>query len=403
MRAIYADKILPKMLAVKMLGRVWPDVCWSRLSPTTVADLPDPPLPGPRWVKVKNHQCGICATDLSLLYVRVDPAIGPAALPGTERFYLGHEVVSTVVEVGPGVARLKPRDRVIMDRRHFGAHCLSQEIQPPCAFCARGDFVLCENAAAHRGPRGVGGGWGDGYTAHQTDVYPVPDDLSDDMATLVEPMAVGLHAVLRRPPRRGEHVLILGCGSIGLLTLQAARAVGPDSHITALARHAHQVEAARRFGADEVITSSHRYREVARVTGAKHYHAPMNKGMLLGGFEVIYDCVGTGSTIEDSLRWARAGGVVVVVGIDLVRLKVDLNPVWYQEVSLIGSKGHGNDEWQGQHKHTYEWVIQFVREGKLRGDGLITHRFRFDEYKRAVAISLDKSKARSIKVIFDYQ
>jgi len=403
MRTIYADKVLPKMIAVKALGRIWPDVCWSPLSPATVADLPDPPLPGPRWVKVKNHQCGICATDLSLLYVKVDPSIGPAALPGNSRFYLGHEVVSTVVEVGSGVTRFKPGDRVIMDTRFAGANCLSQEIDPPCEFCARGERGLCENASANVGPRGVGGGWGDGYTAHETELYSVPDDLSDDLATLVEPMAVALHAALRHPPKSNDHVLVLGCGIIGLLTLQATRVVCPHCHITALARYPHQAEAARRLGADEVLNRSDGYSAVARVTGAKYYIAPMNKGMLLGGFDVIYDCVGSGSTIEDSLRWARAGGAVVLVGIDLVPVKADLNAIWYQEVDLIGSKAHGTDEWQGQRRHTYDWVIQLMREGKLRDDGLITHRFRFEDYKRAVATSLNKAGAQSIKVVFDYR
>jgi len=403
MRAIYVDRNLPRMVAVKMLRGVWPGVCWSRLGPATVADLPDAPLPGPRWIRVKNHQCGVCATDVSLLLVKVESSVGPAALPAYNRFFLGHEVVGTVVETGAGVTRVKAGDRVIMDTRFHGPNCLSQEIDPPCRFCARGDRNLCENVAAGVGPRGIGGGWGDGYTAHETEVYPAPDDLSDDLATLVEPMAVGVHAVLRRPPKPGDQILVLGVGIIGLLTLQAARAACPDGHVTALARYPHQAEAARRLGADDVIMGSDAYAAVARVTGAKHYTARMNKGMLLGGFDVIYDCVGSGATIEDSLRWARAGGAVVLVGIDLERVKLDLNAIWYQEVDLIGSKGHGMEEWQGERRHSFEWVIRWIREGKLKGDGVITHRFPFEDYRRAVATSLNKRDARPIKVIFEYR
>src|SRR5712692_1502747 len=159
MRAICVEKIIPKMLLVKTLGQAWPGVCWSPLSSTTVADLPTPELPGSRWIRVRNHGCGLCATDLSLLYVHADPAVGPAALPGNQRFYLGHEVISTVEAVGPGVTRYKPGDRVVMDTRFQGAHCLSQEIEPACRYCAQGQYGLCENASANRGPRGVGGGW----------------------------------------------------------------------------------------------------------------------------------------------------------------------------------------------------------------------------------------------------
>ncbi|HLF28554.1 MAG TPA: zinc-binding dehydrogenase [Anaerolineae bacterium] len=402
MRTILVERALPKMLAVKTLRRVWPDVCWSPLSPARVIDLPEPALPGPRWVKVKNRQCGICATDLSLLYVKVDPSVGPAALPGNSRFYLGHEVVSTVTEVGSAVTRFKAGDRVIMDTRFHGANCLSQEIDPPCEFCARDERNLCINVSANAGPRGAGGGWGDGYTAHESEVYPLPNDLDDDCGTLIEPMAVAVHAVLRQPPRSGDRVLIAGAGIIGLLTLQTACAVCPDCHITVLARHPYQAEAARRFGAREVVTGSAGYPAMARITGAKFYTAPLNKGMLLGGFDVIYDCVGSGKTIENNLRWARAGGTVVLVGIDLTPAKVDLNPIWYQEVDLIGSKGHGADTWRGERRHTYAWVIQLLKEGRLQGDGLITHRFRFEDYRQAVAASVNKAHTRSIKVVFDY-
>ncbi len=401
MRTIYVDKILPKMLLVKSLGHAWPGVCWSALSSTTVADLPEPSLPGDRWLRVRNHECGLCASDLSLLYVHVDPAVGPAALPGNQRFYLGHEVISTVDSVGPGVTRFKPGDRVVMDTRFLGPTCLSQEIAPICQYCADGQYGLCLNASANRGSRGIGGGWGDGYTAHESEVYPVPEDINDDQAMLIEPMAVGLHAVLRRPPQDRDRVLIVGCGVIGLLTLQAARAVAPGCHITALARYPHQAEAARRFGANEVV-SHPSYADMARLTGAHFYSAPMNKGMLLGGFDKVYDCVGTASTLEDNLRWTAGGGAVVMVGIDLTRLKIDLNPIWYQEVDLIGSLVHGSDVWQGQRRHTYAWVIELLRAGKLTDQGIITHRFRFDQYRQAVATCLDKATARPIKVAFCY-
>jgi threonine dehydrogenase-like Zn-dependent dehydrogenase len=327
--------------------------------------------------------------------------VGPAALPGNQRFYLGHEVVSTVTEVGPGVTRFKPGDRVVMDTRFIGAHCLSQEIEPPCAACARGDYGLCVNASANKGARGVGGGWGDGYTAHETELYKVPDDITDDQAMLAEPMAVGLHAVLRRSPAADEHVLVLGCGIIGLLVVQAVRTVAPNCRITALARYPHQAQAAKRLGANDVLMRGD-YATMAGATGAKHYTAPMNRGMLLGGFDLIYDCVGSARTIEDSLRWTRAGGAVVLVGVDLTRAQVDLNPVWYQEVDLVGSLAHGADTWQGQRCHTYAWVFDLIRAGRMSEAGLITHRYPFEAHRQAVATTLDKRGARPIKVAFVY-
>jgi threonine dehydrogenase-like Zn-dependent dehydrogenase len=402
MRAIYIERNITKMLIVKGLGRRWPAVAWSPLSSAVFADLPQPDLPGPRWVRVSNIACGICATDLSFLFVRADPAVGPAALPGNHRFYLGHEVVGTIAALGPEVTRFRVGQRVVMDTRFQGAHCLSQEIEPPCRHCRCGEYGLCENASAGLGPRGVGGGWGDGYTAHETELFPVPDRVSNDQALMIEPMSVGLHAVLRRPPRSGQRVLVIGAGTIGLLTLQAALAVEPTCEVTALARYSHQADAARRLGAHHVISSPD-YRSVAALTGAKFYSAPINKGMLLGGFDVIYDCVGTAATVEDGLRWARAGGAVVLVGIDLVRMRVDLNPIWYQEVDLIGSLAHGADDWEGRRRHTYDWVLELLQAGKLSIEGLITHRYRFEQYRTAIATAASSGRTQAVKVIFDYE
>ncbi len=402
MRTIFVDKNLPKMLAVKVLSPAWPGIAWSPLSAARVADLPEPDLPGLRWLRVRNLQCGVCATDLALLFVDVDPSIAPAALPGNQRLYLGHEVVSVVEAVGPGVTRFKGGDRVVMDTRFNGQHCLMQEIEPPCRFCATGEYGLCENASAGRGGRGQGGGWGDGYTAHETEVFPVPDELSLDQATLIEPMSVGVHAVLRRPPLPHERVLVLGCGIIGLLTLQAVRAVSPDCSVTAVARYPHQAAAARRLGANEIVARAD-YPSMARLSGAQFYPATMNKGMLLGGYDVVYDCVGHADTLEDSLRFTRAGGTVVIVGIQFAPMKLDLSPVWLQEVNLIGALAHGMDTWQGRTQSTYAWVVEWLRSGQLTDAGLITHRFRFEQHRAAIATSRAKGSQLPIKVIFDYQ
>src|SRR4030067_2521741 len=111
MRTIYVDKNIPKMLAVKALRPVWPGVAFSPLSPARMAVVSEPPLPGPNGVRVRNRVCGVCATDPSLFHVHADPAIGPAALAGNSRFYLGHEVVSEVVEGGPLGKQLHARRR----------------------------------------------------------------------------------------------------------------------------------------------------------------------------------------------------------------------------------------------------------------------------------------------------
>ncbi len=252
----------------------------------------------------------------------------------------------------------------------------------------------------------MGGGWSDSYTAHESAVYQVPAFLSDDQATMIEPLSVGVHAALRRTPGPGQRALVLGSGTVGLALLQSLRAVAPECHITIAARHPQQVALARRWGADEVVNGAARdgdiYATTARITGARLYKGMFGNRTLLGGFDVIYDCVGSARTLHDSLRCTRAGGAVVIVGVKLQPLKLDLTPIWSQKVDRVGTVHHSRETWQGADLHTYDLVIDFLRSGKMSADGFITHRFPLRRWQEAVRAASDK-RTGSIKVLIDHR
>jgi threonine dehydrogenase-like Zn-dependent dehydrogenase len=398
MRMIYFEKNIPKILLTKALQPIWPAVIYSFLSPTRFVEMPEKPLPGPRWVRVHNRLCGICASDLHLLFVDADPRISPAALPGTGRIYLGHEVLSEVTEVGEDVTVLKKGDRVILD--HPEANCLNQEIQPLCRHCRQGNPTLCENSSLGMGFEGLGGGWGDSFTAHETMVCKVPDELDDETAVMIEPLSVGVRTALRCLPEPDNRVLVVGSGVIGLSVVQALRALSPDCHVSVMARYPQQAEMAGKLGADEVIARKDLYKESARITSGKLYTGKFKNRMILGGFDVVYDCVGSEKTLWDSLRWALAGGTVVLAGVSLKPMKVDLTPVWYQQVDLIGLYGHGMEEWNGIKQYTYDLTTDLLLKKKLSIDALITHRFPLEQWRTAVRTAKDKNSG-AIKVVLD--
>jgi threonine dehydrogenase-like Zn-dependent dehydrogenase len=248
----------------------------------------------------------------------------------------------------------------------------------------------------------VGGGWGDSFVAHESGLFKIPDELGDEAAVMIEPLSVGLRAALRRLPQPQDRALVVGCGTIGLTVIEAVRALSPRSQITAMARYSQQVEMARKLGADELIVDEGPYAATARITASKLYRGPLNNRMILGGFDVIYDCVGTGKTVQDCLRWARAGGAVVVVGVSLRRMRVDLTPIWYQEVDLVGSNAHGMEEQDGHRQPTYDLITDLLLQNKLTTDGFITHRFPFGQWRKAVRTALDKQSG-AIKVVLDYR
>lgn len=403
MKAVYFDKDVPRFVVAKALKKFWRGVVWTPISPTGLEERDDPPLPGTNWLRVRNRQCGVCTTDLTLFFLNADPRVSLAPLPGFHRVYLGHEAVGEVVEVGAAVKRFEVGDRAVIVARPNGSpNCYTQDINPRCRFCAQGDTRLCENASLRMGPQGIGSGWADTYTAHESEIWPVPDDLTDDQASLIEPMAVAVHGVLRKMPGAGDKVLVIGAGIIGLLTLQALKAISPESHVTIVVRYSHQGEAADRLGADEVISDSGDiYAKAARITKAKYYQATLNRGMVLGGFDVIYDCVGDHFTLRDSLRLARAHGTVVMVGTSLDILKFDTSPIYYQEVDLIGSNTFGMEVLNGRKLHTFDLAIEMLQEGALKADGLITHRIPFEDYRKAIKIAADKRQG-SIKVTLTF-
>ncbi len=400
MRTMYLDISVPKIALTRLLGRISSAAYYGPTSPLRLATMPDPPLPAPNWVRVANDMCGICGSDLHQLFVDASLDVAPVALPSHRRTYLGHELVGRVIETGPEVTGLEVGRRVVRWGR--GDDCRARGRADLCPACTRGHRVLCQRASEPADYHLVGGGFGDTFIAPASVLLPVPDDLKDEQAIFVEPAAVAIHAAWRRPIEPGERVLVIGCGTIGYLLIQVLRILQPNCEIVALAQFPWQAKLAHHFGAQHTFLSGDDgYAQTAELTGARLYHSRGGNRMLLGGFDVVFDVVGVTATLNDALRWSRAGGTVILVGVNLHRMKLDVTPVWYQEVDLKGAVGHDEVRWQGEKLSTFELAMRWMRAGQLICQPLLTHRFRLDAYRQAFAVALDKRVARSIKVAFD--
>ena len=401
MRTLYLEVTPARFLSTRALGKLWPGAYFSPISPLHLAETPDPPLPSPAWARVRNRLCGVCGSDLHQLFLDADLDIAPAALPSHRRIYLGHEMVGEITELGAEVTGLEVGQRVVRWGR--GDDCRARGRKELCPACQRGHRVLCEHASDPREHEPMGGGFGDSFIFPAASLIPVPDDLPDEQAIFTEPAAVAIHAAWRRPPRPGENILLIGCGTIGCLLVQTLRKRCPDCDITALVQFDWQGEMALALGADRfLIGVANAYAKATKITGAKRYIGMFSNTMLLGGWDVVYDVVGIPATLNHALRWTRAGGAVVLVGANLRRMKLDLTPVWYQEVDLIGSVGHDVVTWQGQEIGSFQLAMAWMLAGDIRTDLLLTHRFPLEDYRRAFAVATrDKARERSVKVAFD--
>src|SRR5258708_21824809 len=207
-----------------------------------VVEIAEPELPNEEWARVAVTVGGICGSDLHLFGNR---ELRAPALAGfwTFPFLVGHEIAGRVIETGSGCD--VPRGtRVAVDPV---IACAARGISPVCRMCASGIESCClalGSGVLTPGMSigftvGLGGGWADQVLAHRSMLHPLPEAVPDAIASLHEPVSVAVHGLLRKPPRDGDPVLVVGAGIIGLAAVAAGRALFPAFQGTVTARYWH--------------------------------------------------------------------------------------------------------------------------------------------------------------------
>ncbi|HOW19514.1 MAG TPA: alcohol dehydrogenase catalytic domain-containing protein, partial [Phycisphaerae bacterium] len=353
-----------------------------------------------------------CGTDIAAVFQRTHPA---NILRVMTRFpvTLGHENVAVIEEVGEAVADWRPGQRVVVEP---SLSCAVRGLRPPCRPCREGCFTLCErflDPGEHGLPPGMmigwnsftGGSWSREFVAHASQLYAVPDAVSDEEAVVVDPIASAVHAVLRRRPVDGERVLVIGGGIIGLGVVMAIRALGGSAGVTALVRHEHQAERMRTAGANETIitrrgeTHARRYDAVAAAIGGRRIPSMFGNQAFIGGYDLTYDCIGTGRSLTDAMKFTRARGTVVEVGTSQIAV-VDTTPLWLTELTVLGSNGRQFELYEGRRRHTYEVVFDLAAKGRLSLKGLLTHTFALDDYPKAFHALSSRRRSGVLKAAF---
>ena len=398
-KALFFDNDIPRILAMRAASTINKNAALGRLSPVRYVDVGEPRIPNSRWLKIKNRSCGLCGSDVHFLFMDMDPRCFPAAIPGISRKYLGHELVGEVVEVGSEAGDFSVGERVAL--RIDWPSCFQMETDPPCRQCEAGSYMLCENLGKKSLPLvDTGGGFSPFMVAHRSQPYRIPDALDDERALLLEPTASSLHGVMKSRPRAGDQVLVIGSGTIGLLTLAVAKALEPEARIHCLARYPFQARAAETMGADQVfVEDKDLYRRMARITGAEHCRGVLGNEIMLGGFDIVYDTIGSDRSFRDALRLVRAGGNVVILGINFRPGKVDYTPIWNQEIHVTGINCHASEP---TGETSFDMAARLLAEEDFPVEGIITHRFPMDRYREAIKAFLSKGRSKAIKIVLDH-
>jgi len=425
MKAIVFSAPIPTYVLTMAAGALSKRLLVGPHACTRYGDVDEPALPGSEWVRIRTRLGGICGSDLAVVGLHASPATSPfSSFP----FVLGHENVGTIEAVGSAVRDFSAGDRVVANPL---LNCGPRGIDPACPACRAGHPSRCEHFTDGAVPpgmligtaRGLGGSWGERFVAHGRRLVRVPDRVADEAAVLVEPLACSVHAVRGSAPAPGERVLVVGAGSIGLLTIAALRALAPGVTVTVLARHGVQRDHALRLGAERVVMDREPRRALAEAAGARLLSTIIGPPAVVGGFDRAYVCVGGRRGAEEALHLTRAGGELVLLGNARHLDGLDWTPLWLKEITMRGSLTYGDARSRGvgagvaggsaqgasgpgdghgeAGADDFAAAMEVIADGSADVAPLVTHTYALAEHARALATAMDK-RSGSIKVAFRF-
>jgi (R,R)-butanediol dehydrogenase/meso-butanediol dehydrogenase/diacetyl reductase len=317
-------------------------------------------------VLIRVAGCGICGSDLTVYNQGPDDfaRLYPATLPRI----VGHEFSGEIVEKGPGVGDLEVGQWV----------AVSPHVNDgTCDACLRGQEELCENRPLYGTDRP--GGAAEFVAVRASNAYRLAESVARTVGPLAEPLAVGLHAVERLPPERGDVVVVFGAGPIGLLIGVACQEAGVDApFLVGLPQDEERLRRAEAIGLRafcDLAALETAVREATRGNGA----------------DVVYEAAGASAAVEAGVRLVRAGGTVGVLGLPHHPIALaDPFDFVLGEKSLIGIRAYTPRTWQMAVK------VLAARERDLAS--LVTHRLPLAEWREGFALA---GTPESVKVVLD--
>ncbi|MGB3373817.1 MAG: 2,3-butanediol dehydrogenase [Microbacterium sp.] len=282
-----------------------------------IEDVPEP-KPGPGQVKLRNAYSGICGSDLHVYYSPeasgMDFTVPHPVTGSTLPQILGHEFSGTVTELGEGVTDVKIGDRVAVWPIYF---CGS------CPACRRGRFNICQRIGFH-GVTSDGGGMAEYTVVAASMTHALPENVSLREGALVEPMAVGWHAVRRSGVQAGGTALIAGAGPIGIGVWFALKAHGVQNVL---------------------VSEPSADRRAALVALGASVIDPVNEDLTAAvmamsdgdGVDVAFDAAGVGPAVTSALASLTPGGRVVVVALHEKPMEFMATPLVTAEAEIVGA------------------------------------------------------------------
>ncbi len=325
-----------------------------------VRDLPEPTV-GPGEVKIEVKAAGVCGSDIHILHDDIKLTLKPPII-------MGHEFSGVVAEVGPGVTKFKPGDRVTSETaRYFCGQCTN---------CRTGQYNICEQ-------KQLIGYVFDGCFARycvvlERMVHRLPDNVDFKAGALTEPLASCVNGVLEKTPIvAGDVVVVAGPGGIGLLSMQLAKAAGGKVILAGTNVDEPRLELGKKLGADYTLN--------VQKQDPKELIMDLTNGE---GAEVFIDCSGAPPSVLMGLSLLRRGGKYTQIGLIGKAFPLEFDTIAYKELKVTGSLGQRWTSWKR--------ALELMADGKVNTGALISDVFPISDWEQAFDRHQDKS---GIKVV----
>ena len=391
MRALQVSRNVPRLGLARIAGALAPSAA-VRVGPLDLVKIDPPELPGPGWHHVRTRLAGICGSDLSMIEGHTSTYFDDwVSFP----FVPGHEVVGSLAD-GTRVV-LEP----VLGHEARG-------FEPPFEGAAPGDGDDYTHLARGHLEPGIqtgfccstGGGWSETFVAHDSQLHHVPDDMPDERAVLVEPLAGGIHAALMAGSatavRAGDRpvVAVVGAGTMGLAAIAGLVRYAPDVEIVVGARYPHQQRAAANLGAHHVVPAGELARAVRRLVGCQ-----IVGDHLTSGAHATIDAVGSSASLTDALRVTRPRGRVVMMGMP-AEVTVDLTGLWHRETELVGAYTYGTEHLpDGTTARTFRLALDTA--AAIEAERWLSATYPLSDHVDAIAHAAHAGRRGAVKIAFD--
>lgn len=336
------------------------------------------PQPGPAEVLVRIDAIAVCATDLEII-AHGPPALIEGGLPFNKGFTPGHEYMGTVVKLGPGVDEYQPGDRVTVEI-HAGCG--------RCERCREGMYTACLNYGMNYGEKNKGhrangfttdGGFAEYAVNNINTLVHVPDDMSDEEATLVVTAGTAMYGLDAMGGLiAGEAVVVMGPGPIGLMGVAVAKALGAQPVILTGTRDG-RLEKGTQLGADHVINvrNEDAVEAVNRLTKGKGVH-------------YVLECSGAPNALNDAANMVNRGGRICLAAFPSEPVPVDIAHLVRNNIYVFGIRGEG--------KSATHRAEAFMEQKRFDATIIHTHTFPLDEVPTALKYARERIED-AIKVV----